>query len=171
MDVFALIFLPFRVMLVFIGFTFTDVADFGPLLTLFIGLSGVALIRRSPQKRVSLPLIALMFLLSLWPILPNLGLFFMARELQAAQGSWPQVMVNDPKNCLGHVSLRFDALFHLVNYLEAFLGAWMVIFLSLFFAAKAHFSLTQRRWYMSLTLLSLFLVLLDPGHLYPWWLD
>jgi hypothetical protein len=171
MGVFALIFLPFRLVSVFTGFTFTDAEDFGPLITLLIGLIGVALIGRSAQKKVSPPLIALLLLLSLWPILPNMGLFFMARELQSVHGSWPQVMVDDPKNWYGHVSPRFDALSHLVAYLEAFSGAWMAIFLALFLAVRSRLSGRQRQVCIVLTIISLLLVLADPGNLYAWWED
>lgn len=158
-------------MQVFTGFTFTDAEDFAPLLTLVVGLIGVALIRRPSQSKASFPLIALLLVLSLWPLLPNFGLFFMARELQSVDGSWPQVMVDDPKNLYGHVSARFDALFHLVNYLEAFSGAWMVVFLALFFAVKSRLSSRQIRLCLGLMVISLFLVLADLGNLYAWWLD
>ncbi len=171
MGLFALIFLPFRFLSIFTGFTFTDAEDFGPLLTLVVGLIGVVLIGRSRQDKASLPLILLLLLLSLWPLLPNFGLFFMARELQSVHGSWPQVMVDDPKNKYGHVSPLFDALFHLVNYLEAFSGAWMVVFLAFFFAVKSRLSSKQRRLCLGLMFISLFLVLADLGNLYAWWLD
>ena len=171
MDFFALILLPFRVLEVFEGFTFTDVEDFTPLLTLFGGLICAALIGRASDKKVSKQLVLSMTALSFWPILPNVGLYFMARELQSVHGSWPQVMVDDPKNWFGHVSPRFDSLFHLVNYLEAFSGAWMVVFLALFLAAKSRFSTNQRRLFISLTAFSLLVVFLDPGNLYAWWMD
>lgn len=171
MDFFIFIILLLRATKVFTGFTFTDAEDFTPLLTLFIGLICVASIGLSAQKKASFPLIASMLLLSLGPILPNIGLYFLAREHQAICGNWPQVMIDDPKNALGHVSPQFDSLFHLVNYLEAFSGAWMVIFVALFFVAKPQFSTKQRRLFISLTVFSLFLVVLDPGNLYAWWMD
>ncbi len=171
MAFFSLMFLPFRVLNIFFGFTFTDVEDFTPLLTLFGGVVCATLISRFPQNKVSKQLVLSMILLSFWPILPNIGLYFMARELQSVHGSWPQVMVDDPKNWFGHVSPRFDSLFHLVNYLEAFSGAWMVVFLALFFAAKSQFSTNQRRLFIGLTVFSLFVFFLDPGNLYAWWMD
>lgn len=171
MGVVILVFLPFRFVSIFTGFTFTDAEDFAPFLTLLSGLLGVVLIRRSRQDKASFPLNCLLILLSLWPILPNFGLFLMARELQAVQGSWPQVMVDDPKNKLGNLSPRFDALFHVVNYLEAFSGAWMVVFVALFFAVNSRLSSTQRRFCIGPMTVSLFLVLIDPGNLYEWWLD
>ena len=168
---FELILLWFRVISIFTGFTFTDIEDFGPLLSLIIGLIAVALVCCKTQEKASYGLIALMVLLSLWPLLPNLGLYFLAREVQARFGSWPQVMIDDPKNLYGHVSPHYNALFHLVDYLEAFSGAWMVIFLSLFFGAKSCFSRTQQRLFLGLMLASVFLVLIDPGNLYAWWMD
>lgn len=168
---FGLLFLPFRFLSIFTGFTFTDAEDFAPLLALVVGLVGVVLIRRSAQGKASFPLLSLLLLLSLWPLLPNFGLFFMARELQAVDGSWPQVMLDDPKNLYGHVSPLFDSLFHLVNYLEAFSGAWMVVFWALFFAVKSRLSSKQCRFCLGLMFISLFLVLADLGNLYAWWLD
>jgi hypothetical protein len=80
-------------------------------------------------------------------------------------------MVDDPKNLYGHISPRFDRLFHVVNYLEAFSGAWLAVFLLLSFAVKARLSTNQRRLCLGLMCLSLFVALLDPGNLYAWWLD
>lgn len=171
MGLFALFLVPFRFISVFTGFTFTDVEDFTPILSLVIGVFGVFLIRRSPTSKATLPLISLLLVLSLWPLLPNFGLFFMARELQSVHGSWPQVMVDDPKNLYGHVSPHFDKLFHVVNYLEAFSGAWMAIFIALFFAAKPRLSPSQYRLCSGLMILSLFTVIVDPGNLYAWWMD
>ena len=168
---FELILLPLRALLIFTSFTFTDAIDYAPLLSLIVSFVGIVLIRRSSQSRASFPLLILLITLSLWPLLPNFGLFFLARELQSVQGSWPQVMVDDPKNWYGHVSPRFDALFHLVNYLEAFSGAWMVVFLALFFSVKPRLSSKQRWLCLGLMFASLFLVLADPGNLYAWWLD
>jgi hypothetical protein len=179
MGVFALILLPFNLLSVFTGFTFTDVEDFMPLLTLIIGLSGVALIRLSSQNetsqnKASPPLIALLIMLSLWPILPQLGLFFLAREFQSVYGSWPQVFVDTPWTLSGEpqkVSPQYSALFRLVNYLEAFSGAWMVIFLALFLVVMPRLSSNQRRLCLSLMFVALLLVVADPGHLYAWWMD
>ena len=164
-------FLPFRVIQIFAGFDFTDAVDFGPVITLFIGLLGVCCIYYSPKKKASLPLILPLVLLSLWPLLPNFGLLFMAREFQSVQGAWPQVMVDDPKNLYGGISPQFDALFHLTNYLEAFSGAWMVIFFTLFFAIQSRLSLMQKRVIITLSCFSALTVLFDPGNLYAWWMD
>ena len=99
-----------------------------------------------------------------WPL-------FLARENQRVQAAWPQPMVDSPESCLGHVSPYFDCLLHVVNYLEAFSGARMVIFLTLFFGAKIHLPLALRRWCVGLTLVSLAIVVIDLGNLYAWWLD
>jgi hypothetical protein len=168
---FVLLFLPYRVMLIFFGFSFRHLEDFGPLLSLTSGLTGAYFIRRSPQEKPSIPLVALLLLLSLWPILPNLGIFLMAREFQAVHGSWPQVTVDNPENWLGLVSPQFDTFHRLVDYLEAFSGAWMVAFLTLFFAARPRFSVAERRSIMGLLLLWLIVMVLDPGNLYVWWMD
>lgn len=171
MGIFAFIFLASRVVSIFNGFTFTDAEDFLPLASLIIGLIGVVLICRSAREKVSAVLFGALVLLSLWPLLPNFSLFFMARELQAISGNWPQVMVDDPKNWYGHVTPHFDALFHLTNYLEAFSGAWMVIFFALFFAIRTRFSLMQKRAIIGLMGFSLLLMLFDPGNLSAWWID
>ena len=161
----------FRFVSIFGGFTFTDAMDFAPLLTLVLGLVGVVWICRSLRAKLSLPLFAALLFLSLWPLLPNFGLLFMARELQSVRGSWPQVMVDDPKGLCGHVSARFDSLFHLVNYLDAFSGALMVVFLALFFAVRSRLSSVQRWLCLSSMFICLLVVCVDPGNLYAWWLD
>lgn len=163
--------LPFRLFLVFTGFTFTDLQDFAPLFSLVIGLMGAGIIWNSPPKKASLALIFLMCLLSLWPILPNIGLYFMAHQIQSIQGTWPQVMVDDPKNWYGHATPQFDVLFNLVGYLEAFSGAWMVVFFTLLYGARSRFTSVQWRLFVGLVIIMILIFLLDPGHLYAWWLD
>jgi hypothetical protein len=170
MGLFALMCLPFRVIQIFSGFTFTDAEDFAPLFTLLIGGVGAVLLHQSPQKQASPSLLSLMLVLSLGPLLPNLGIFWLAREFQAVNGWWPQAMVDDPARQFG-LSPSFDALSHLVNYLEAFSGAWMVVFLSLFLALQARFSASQQRLIRGLFLFGLIVVLIDPGNLTAWWLD
>lgn len=161
----------FRVLEIFTGFTFADVEDFAPLLSLIIGLVAAFALYRTRNEKASYAILAVMLLLSLWPVLPNISLYFMAREFQAVHGSWPQVMVDDPKNWLSAVSPRFDRLFSLTSYLEAFSGAWMVIFFVLYPILKSRFSLVQRRVLCSIVLAGLFILLADPGSLYAWWLD
>jgi hypothetical protein len=168
---FELLFLPYRVMLIFFGFSFKNIEDFAPLLSLIVGLAGAFFIRRSPQEKPSPVLIATLVLLSVWPILPNIGIFLMAREFESVHGSWPQVTVDNPSNWLGLVSLEFDTFSRLVDYLEAFSGAWMVTFLTVFFAAKSRFPVVQRRTIIGFTLVWLVVIVLDPGHLYTWWMD
>ena len=80
-------------------------------------------------------------------------------------------MVDDPENWLGHASPLYDKLFHVVAYLEAFSGAWMIIFGAIFFAAKPKFSVIWRRIFVGLTVISTLIFLFDPGDLYVWWLD
>lgn len=171
MDLFLLLWLVGRVFSIFLNFTFTDLEDFMPLFTLIIGIILAFRLNASPQKPASAALIASMLLLSLWPILPNSSLFFMARELQSVHGAWPQVMADDPKLWLGAVSPHYDALFHLTGYLEAFAGAWMVLFLTLFFALKPRFLPVWRRVFIGLCGFSLLVFLFDPGALFAWWLD
>jgi hypothetical protein len=171
MGIILLLFLPLRVISIFTGFTFTDNEDFAPLLTLVIGLLCVELIRTYQQEKASLPLGLLMLLLSLWPILPNIGLFFLAREFQSVNGYWPQPLVNTIYQSPEPISPQFDRLYSLVHYLEAFSGAWMIIFLALFFTIKSKFSLLQQRMFIGLNLTSLTVLLFDPGNLYAWWLD
>ena len=163
--------LPFRIFQVFGGFDFTDPEDFAPLLTLGIGLICAASIVRFSPKKASVPLICSLLILTLWPILPNFGLYFMARELQSVRGTWPQVMIDDPKNAYGYISSQYDALYHVVNYLEAFSGAWMIIFVALYFATKSRLSRAQQRLCLGSMAFTLLLFLIDFGNLYAWWLD
>lgn len=171
MDLLYLLFLPFHILLIFIGFTFTDAADFGPIATLLIGVLGALLIRRSPQRAASRPLHLLMILLSSWPILLLIGLFFLAREFQSVTGAWPQVMANDPKLLVGNISPLFDALYDMVEYLEALSGAWMIVFSTLFLCLHSRFSKAQQYLYISLVAGSVLAACFGFGDLYAWWLD
>ncbi len=168
---FAFIFLLLRPFSMFFDFDFADWQDYLAPLGLIVGISGAALLTRTTQKKATMGLIVLMLLLSLWPILPNLGLLLLALELQKISGSWPQVMVDDPKNWVGHATPLYDALFHVVAYLEAFSGAWMIIFVAVFFAAKPKFSVCWRRVFIGSTVISVLIFLSDPGNLFAWWLD
>ncbi len=167
-ELFLLLLRPFSV---FSGFDFTNWQDFLPLVSLAVGVCGAAMLVRARDKRATSGLVALMLFLSLWPLLPNLGLLFLAREVQHLAGSWPQVMVDDPKNWYGHASPFYDGLFHVIVYLEAFSGAWMIAFVAIFFAAKPKFTVVWRRVFVGLTLSSLLVFLIDPGNLFAWWLD
>lgn len=136
-----------------------------------VGIGGACWQTRTPQKKATPALIALMSLLSLWPLLPTLGLFLLARELQSVSGNWPQVMVDDPKNWFGHTTPLYDSLFHIVDYLEAFSGAWMLVFIAIFFAAKPKLTVVWRRIFVGLMMISVLVFLFDPGNLTAWWLD
>ena len=168
---FELITLLMRPFSMFFDFDFTNWQDFLPLVSLIVGIGGACLLARTPQKKATPALIILMSLLSLWPLLPDLGLFCLAREIQRLSGHWPQVMVDDPKNWFGHATPLYDGLFHVVAYLEAFSGAWMIVFWTLFFAAKPKLAANWRRIFVGLTLISILVCLLDPGNLAAWWLD
>ena len=168
---FALILFLFRPFLIFLNFDFTDWQDFLPMVSLIVGIGGACWLFHSPQKKATPALIVLMSLMSLWPLLPNLGLFFLARELQSISGHWPQVMSDDPKNWFGHATPLYDSLFRVVDYLDAFSGAWMIIFVAIFFAAKPKFSVSWRRVFIGLTIVSVLVFLFDSGNLYEWWLD
>jgi hypothetical protein len=168
---YLLVVLLMRVFDIFNAFTFTDPQDFMPLISLVIGLMSAGIIYNSPKKKASFCLIILMCLLAFWPILPNIGIYFMAHQFQLHTGSWPQVMVDDPKHQYGNISALFDSLSHLVVYLNAFSGAWMVTFIALYFAAKSRFTPMQRRIIIGLMVLMIAISILDPGGLYAWWMD
>lgn len=172
-DLLAFFLVPSRIFSIVDRFTFTDVEDFLPLFSLFLGLIGVRFIHRSAknQDKVSRPLMLLLLVLTLWPILPNFGLFFLAREFQSVNGHWPQVMMDDPRNWYGHVSPRFDKLSHTIGYLEAFSGAWLLIFMALFVVVRGRLSARQRRLCIGLLCFTVFLCLADPGNLHARWLD
>jgi hypothetical protein len=163
--------LPFRVFQAFEGFDFTDLEDFMPVFSLALGLVAAISIGCSRKEKVSPVLMLCMALLSLWPLLPNMGLYFLARELKPFGVMWPQVMVDDPRNWLGHASPRYEAIHSLISYLEAFSGAWMVISLALYFAVRSKLTIRQAKTLSGLYLLTVLVFVLDPGHLYEWWLD
>lgn len=172
MGIFVLLFAPFRFVHIFLGFTFTDIEDFIPVLSLICGLVAVAIMcRRNRLAKAASPvLLALLYILSLWSLLPNVALLFLAREHQAQRGNWPIVLINDPKNAYG-LSPLYDGLFHLVAYFEAFSGAWMVIFGALFATVYPRLSMWQRRFTIGLNCFAFLLVVIDPGNLYAWWWD
>jgi hypothetical protein len=157
--------------MIFSGFTFTDFEDYTPLLSLIIGIILTIVICRRRQEKASAGLTLSMYLLSLWPVLPNISLYFMARQLRSVSGAWPQVMVDDPKNWYGHVTPLYDQLFHLTNYLLAFSGAWMILFFALYFGAKSRLNPVQRKIILGLMILMLVISVMDPGKLGAWWLD
>lgn len=173
MNILGIMLLPLRMVDVFTGFTFTDWEDFAPMLTVLVGLltAGYLCFHRARQKPISWPLLTSMIVLSCAPLLPNIAIFFMAREFQVTQGAWPQVMVNDPKGFLGHISPRFDHLNNLEAYLEAFSGAWMLVYVCLLVAVKSRLSPVQQRLLIGVMCAALVLCAFDPGHLYAWWMD
>lgn len=170
MGLFLLIYIVLRIFMIFFGFTFTDIEDYTPLLSLVIGIILTLLICRRREK-ASAGLTLSLYLLSLWPVLPSVSLFFMARQLQHVFGAWPQIIVDDPKSWYGHVTPLYDALFHLTHYLEAFSGAWMILFFALYFGAKSRLDPLQRKIIMGLMIVMLIVYVMDPGHLGAWWLD
>lgn len=91
------LFLTTRLLHVFFGFTFTDTEDFMPLLSLVLGLGAAVSISFFSKGTTSKVLMACMGMLCMWPLLPHVGLYLMARELQHVGVRWPQVMVDDPK--------------------------------------------------------------------------
>lgn len=171
MGLFLLMFLPLRVIQIFTGFTFTDPEDFLPLLSVLLGFIGSIIIGYSRQEKVDVSCMALILILTLWPVMPNSGLFFMAQEFRSVTGAWPQVMVDDPRNWQGHVSPAFDALSSCVNYLHAFSGAWMLVYIMVLFAVRSRLSVGQRRMCFVALAGVLLVSVFDPGHLYAWWLD
>jgi len=170
MGLYAPLMLLLRVVEIFTGFTFTDLEDFVPLVTLLIGVVGAALLSRSRKKPATKSTMALMSTMTLWPILPTVGLYFLARTFQSVNGNWPQVMVDDPKSQLGS-SPQFDDLFYLIPYLEALSGAWMISFLVLAAVLWDRFSRLQRRLLTGLTLFFLAAAIIDFGGLNAWWMD
>lgn len=166
-----ILWIPFRRLCIFNNFTFTDAEDFGPLLLLVIGGILALLVGRFPRERTIPSVFVLLVALSVSPLLPNICLYLMAHEFQAVHGSWPQVMVDDPKHFYGHLSPRFDRLAQAVAYLEAYSGAATVVFAALFFAVRPYLSYMQRRWLLCLAALAVLVVVLDPGNLYAWFLD
>lgn len=171
MTMYCALLLALRALTIFDGFTFTDVVDFTPVSTLFIGLTAAYALKRAPVKPASSALQTTMKLLALGPLLPHLALWGMASQFRSHAGIWPQAMVNDPMNLRGHISPFFDGLSELVTYLEAISGAWLVIFLVLHFSTRERIGSTQRRLQCGLAMGSLVLLAMDPGDLYRWWLD
>lgn len=172
MEFFAPVYWLMWVFLILGGFTFTDWQDFAPLLSLLVGIVGALIIAGSPSKKASPALVGLMSLLSLWPVVPQLGLFLLAREFQRVHhGAWPQVMIDDPKDRLGHTSAHYDGLFHAVNYLHAFAGAYLLLFFVLFALLRPRFSRRCMGLFIALCVDSMLIFLFDPGHLIAWWLD
>lgn len=172
MDFFAPVYWLMWVFSILGGFDFTDWQDFAPLLTLVVGIIGALMIAGSPHNKASPALVGLMSLLSLWPVVPQMGLFWLAHEFQRVHhGAWPQVMIDDPKNQLGHTSAHYDALFHAVNYLHAFAGAYLLLFFTLFGFLRSRFSRRCQWLFIAICVDCVLIFCFDPGNLYAWWLD
>lgn len=171
MNPFSLLYALFWVFSIFEGFTFTDWFDFAPAVTLAVGTLTASWLGRYRDKQASPALVALLLLLAFWPLAPVVGLYFLAREVVAVQGQWPRVMIDDPKNLLGHTSALYDTLFSLVPYLEAFAGVWLVVFLVLMWRCKPRFS--PQVWGLGWVVMGLSYVVyaVDWWGLYAWWWD
>lgn len=111
---------------IFDGFTFTEWYDFLPLGCLLMGLGSAGCSGFSP-KPASLRLKTVLAMLSLWPLFPAVTLFVLALQVVKHEGTWPRVMVDDPKNLIG-LSATYDFWFHATAYTEAFAGAAMASF-------------------------------------------
>lgn len=167
----ALLFIPFYPAYLFFAFTFTDLIDFLPLFSLLIGMGGIGLVRCNKQTTLSPPLIALLFVLSLWPLLPHLGMLLLAQEFSYVQGYWPQVFIDDPHNAVGYVSPRYDAYHSSVVYLQAFAGAWMLVHPAFLIALRKRMSRKLLAVNLFVLFLALLFMVIDPGHVYAWWVD
>jgi|GEM_PF-4451484 len=167
----ALFFIPTYPAYLFFAFTFTDLIDFFPLTSLVIGMSGIWQIRRNDQTSLSWPLIALLFTLSLWPLLPHIGMTLLAQEFSHVQGYWPEVFVDDPHNAVGDVSPRYDSYHSSVVYLQAFAGAWMLVHPAFLIMLRRRISPKLLAASLSVLFLALIFMVIDPGHVYAWWVD
>lgn len=135
-----------------------------------VGVGGVAASVRFLAKPASRWLKGALCVLSLWPLFPVVPLFFLALEVVARWGQWPQVIVDDPKNLLG-LSPRYDFWFHTTAYTEAFAGACLVSFFALLIANRARLSQRFRRTLFGMCAAAMVVSVLDPGQLFTWWMD
>lgn len=161
----------FQFLSIFLDFDFTDWEDFTPLISLVLGIAGAIYFNTQKKKPPSIAVYVLMVLLAIWPILSNIGLYFLAREYQSLFRSWPEVMVSDPKNVYGNGHVTYDSLFQVVSYLQAFAGAWMANFIALFLANGPRLSATGTRIIWTTFGISMLLYFLDIGNLSAWWID
>lgn len=170
MDPFILIDILCRFLSIFTAFTFTNFEDFLPLLSLILGIVVTIRLRRSAEAGTSPHLPILMVALIGGVFLPNVGLYFLAREFQAVYGSWPQVMIDDPRG-IGDISVGYAGLRQVIPYLHAFSGAWLANALMLFAVARSRLSATQRRSLAAFAIVWLLVCAIAPGNLYAWWID
>jgi hypothetical protein len=162
----------FRPIAIFNGFTFTDLADFGPLTLLIFGIILTALFkwRYSEQKWAHNFAVAFLLISILGYLTQHVYLYLFAKEFEHITGKMPVPMINDPK----WLPSRFASLapyYHRVNYAEAYAGAFSVFPLPLFFIL--HKRLTK--WQIILMGISIafvcFIDLSDPYRLWEWWMD
>jgi hypothetical protein len=129
-------------------------------------MSGIWLVRRNEQSKLSWPLVVLLVTLSLWPLLPHTGMYLMAQEFQRVDGYWPQVLIDDPKNAEGRVSSRIDTYSSAVIYLQDFAGAWMLVQPVFLIVLRQRIAPKLLAASLFVLFLALLFMVIDPGHVF-----
>ncbi len=155
---------------IFFGFSFSDWFDYLPLGCLLIGLASAGISSFFLARPASSWLKGALCLLALWPIYSLFPLFFLASQVAARTGRWPQVMIDDPKNLLG-LSPRYDFWFHATAYTEAFAGAALVSFVALLLVNRERLSPRFTRILLMTCATGMLVSIVDPGQLCMWWID
>jgi hypothetical protein len=162
----------FRPIFMFTMFTFTDVADFGPLTLTCIGFMAIVAYYRWSSKSPKMQMAMFLFLLIsiLGFLLGHLFLYIFALQFQHITGSFPVPMMNDPK-WLGNMYPSLKPYYSHVNYAEAYAGAFTLLIVPAFFSTIKTLSKWQHCVLIVAVIIVMGVVTLDPGRLYEWWLD
>ncbi|MES2464825.1 MAG: hypothetical protein V4671_30035 [Armatimonadota bacterium] len=155
----------------FIGFTFTDPADFVFITLIPLTLLGIAwqhLRRTVSAGWLRFAERAAFAFAILGPLVPLAALYLAAWSASSVIGHWPRYMIDDPKNISGQ---SYDLYISGVSYAMAFGGWSMIAFGALLLHLRNRIPSSRLVWMSSLSLIAWVLFVGEPGGRYLWWLD
>ncbi len=157
----------------FIGFTFTDPADFIFVTLIPLTLLGIAwqhFRRPNSDTWLRFAKATVYVLVLLGPLVPLAVLYLASWRASTVLGHWPRYMMDDPRNICQQDAV-YKALCSDVFYANAF-GGWSIISVgALMLHLRRQISSTRLIWMAVMFLLVWMLFVGEPGGRYAWWLD
>jgi hypothetical protein len=156
----------------FIGFTFTDPADFIFVTLIPVTLLGIAWQHRRPGSDAWLRFAkAIAYaLVLLGPLVPLMVLYLASWRASVLLGHWPRYMIDDPKNICQQDAI-YKSLCSGVSYANAFAG-WSIISVgALLLHLRRRISPMRLVGMAVMFFLAWMLFVGEPGGRYAWWLD